>query len=52
LKDQANILWHLQVFGPVPAGLIDLHDDKVIGKVLSHLGQKEIHHGRVGRGQD
>ena len=34
LKDQANILWYLQVFGPVPACLIDLHDDKVVGKVF------------------
>jgi hypothetical protein len=29
LKDQANILGDVQLFGPVPARLIDLHDDKV-----------------------
>src|SRR5947207_13124311 len=48
LKDQANILGHLQVFGPVPAGLIDLQNNKVVGKVLSHLSQKEMHHRGVG----
>lgn len=48
LKDQAHILWHLKVFGAVPAGLIDLHDNKRVGKVLGHLGQEEIHHLGVG----
>ncbi len=52
LKDQANILWYPQLFGPVPAGLIDLHDHEVVGKVLGHLRQKEIHHLCIGVRQD
>src|SRR5438034_286788 len=52
LKDQADIRWYPQFFGPVPACLIDLHDKKVVGKVLGHLRQKEIHHLGIGVRQD
>jgi hypothetical protein len=52
LKNQAHILRHLQIFGPVPARLIDLHDNKVVGKITGHLSQKEIHHRRIGVWQD
>src|SRR5215831_10253908 len=48
LKDQPNILWHLQVLRSMPAGLIDLHDHEVVGKVVSYLSQKEIQHFGIG----
>jgi hypothetical protein len=52
LKDQADICWDLQVFGPMPARLIDLHDHETVGKVVGHLSQKEIHHLSIGFWED
>src|SRR5258708_1859158 len=52
LKDEANVFWHLELFGAMPAGLIDLHHDKIVGKDLGHMRQEEIHHSRISRGQN
>jgi hypothetical protein len=41
LKDQANILRDLQIFGPVPCSLIDLHDDKIVGKVSGRASARK-----------
>ena len=37
LKERADIFWHAQPFGAMPACLIDLHDKKVVSKVSGHL---------------
>jgi hypothetical protein len=38
--------------GVMPARLIDLHHDEVVGQCPAHMRQKEIHHGGVGHRPD
>jgi hypothetical protein len=51
LKDQANVFWHQQVFGPVPSCSIHLHDEKRVSKGLADMRQEEILHRGIGRGE-
>ncbi len=51
LIDQTNVLWNDQGFGAMPSGLIDLDDQKRVGKGRRDMFEKEIHHLAVGTGE-
>jgi hypothetical protein len=52
LRDQPHVLWHDQRFGARPARAIHLQDDELLGEGAADLLEKQLHHRRVGRGQD
>src|SRR5512135_799106 len=52
LRDQADVLGHLEVFGLVPSRLIHLHHEKVLGEGGGYMLQEQIHHRGICPGQD
>jgi hypothetical protein len=48
LWDETDILGYGQRFGAMPARAIHLHHDKLLGKGLTDVLEKELHHGRIG----
>ena len=48
LKDQADVFGYLQLARAMPAGLIHLHEDEGVCKLLRNLVQKEVHHVGIG----
>src|SRR5260221_14217169 len=46
LLDQTNVRRNNQLFGAMPACLIDLHHNEILCEGLAHMREKEIHHDR------
>ena len=42
-EDQAHVLWHGEIASDVPAGLIQDHQDELVGVALCHLAEEERH---------
>ncbi len=52
LREQADVLGHLESFGLVPSGLIHSHHDTVVHEGLADMLQEEIHHRGISRRQN
>jgi hypothetical protein len=52
LGNQANIFWNHQRFCMVPARLVNLHHQEIVGKSVTHVLYKQIHHFGIRGGKN
>ena len=52
LKKDANVFKLAHVFAAMPGRLIHHHNQSTVFKLLGKLLEKELHGGRIGKGQD
>lgn len=52
LRYESYVVWNDELFGCMPPGLVDQHNDEEALEVLSDLLEEKIHHFRVCVGKD